>query len=59
MIQFMKSEDWSNRMPEFIEYIQLMDEIRGTDFSKTFPEMRELLDYAQVSTPSLAGGDHV
>ena len=34
----MFSEDWSNRMPEFREYIQRMDEIRGT-ILKTFPEM--------------------
>jgi len=43
MVQFMKSEDWSVRMPEFIEYIQKMDKIRGTSFVKTFPEMAELI----------------
>ncbi len=43
MISFMNSDDWSNRMPEFKEYITLMDNIRGTDFKKTFPEMKELL----------------
>ena len=44
MVQFMNSEDWSNRMPEFIEYINRMDQIRGLDFRKTFPEMAGLLD---------------
>jgi len=44
MVSFMYSEDWSNRMPEFREYITRMDKIRGTDFRKTFPEMRGLLD---------------
>ena len=44
MCQFMLSEDWSNRMPQFQEYISRMDRIRGTDFKKTFPEMAELLD---------------
>ena len=44
MCQFMLSEDWSNRMPQFQEYISRMDQIRGTDFKKTFPEMAELLD---------------
>ena len=44
MVSFMYSEDWSNRMPEFREFITRMDKIRGTDFKKTFPEMRGLLD---------------
>lgn len=44
LIKFMMSDDWSVRMPEFIEYINLMDNIRGTDFRKTFPEMGSLLD---------------
>ncbi len=43
LVQFMESEDWSNRMPEFREYIQLMDKIRGTDFATTFPEMVSLM----------------
>jgi hypothetical protein len=42
MIQFMWSEDWGQRHPEFQEYIQLMDNIRGQDFSKVFPEMADL-----------------
>lgn len=44
LVSFMNSDDWSNRMPEFREYITRMDKIRGTDFRKTFPEMSELLD---------------
>lgn len=43
MISFMKSEDWSNRMPEFVEYIKIMDEIRDTNFVDTFPKMKELI----------------
>ena len=43
LVQFMESEDWSNRMPEFREYITLMDQIRSTDFARTFPEMAHLL----------------
>jgi len=42
LVKFMESEDWSNRMPEFREYIRLMDEIRGTHFAQTFPEMQGL-----------------
>jgi len=44
LINFMLQGDWSVRMPEFIEYINLMDKIRGTNFRKTFPEMGGLLD---------------
>lgn len=44
MVQFMESADWSQRMPEFREYIRHLDSIRGTDFVKTFPEMRGLLE---------------
>ena len=43
LVQFMESEDWSSRMPEFREYLTRMDSIRGTDFCKTFPEMAELI----------------
>jgi hypothetical protein len=31
-------------MPEFIEYINRMDKIRGTNFREVFPEMALLLD---------------
>ena len=44
MVSFMESEDWSKRMSQFVEYITKMDEIRGTSFSKTFPEMTQLLN---------------
>lgn len=43
MVKFMNSEDWSNRMPEFQEYIERMDKIRGTDFCEVFPEMADLV----------------
>jgi hypothetical protein len=44
LISFMYSEDWSNRMPEFIEYIKIMDNIRGTYFKDTFPAMGGLMN---------------
>lgn len=44
MVSFMKAQDWSNRMPEFREYISLMDNIRKTSFRDTFPEMASLMD---------------
>ncbi len=49
LVQFMESEDWSNRMPEWREYLRTMDSIRGTSFEKTFPEMKELLSYESRS----------
>ena len=44
MISFARSEDWSRRLPEFREYINKLDELRGTDFRATFPDMAYLLD---------------
>jgi len=44
MISFARSEDWSARLPEFREYINKMDKLRGTDFRKTFPDMAHMLD---------------
>ena len=44
MIQFMMSEDWSRRMPEFREYITKFDKQRGTNFAETFPDMAGMLD---------------
>lgn len=43
MVNFMNSEDWSNRMSEFQEYIRIMDGIRDTRFEEVFPEMSELM----------------
>jgi len=43
MCRFMNSEDWSNRLPEFQEYIVKMDKIRGTDFKTVFPEIANLI----------------
>ena len=44
MISFARSEDWSQRLPEFREYITKLDEMRGTDFRATFSDMGYLLD---------------
>jgi hypothetical protein len=44
LLDFMDSEDWSERMPELREWINLMDSQRNLDFRKTFPEMSGLLD---------------
>ena len=44
MLQFMESEDWSIRLPELKEYIQLIDNQRGLNFAETFPEMKDIFD---------------
>ena len=44
MVKFMMSEDWSQRMPQFREYITKFDKQRDTNFAETFPEMADLLD---------------
>jgi len=44
MLSFARSEDWSRRLPEFREYLTKLDNMRGTDFRKTFPEMAFLMD---------------
>ena len=44
MVNFMLSEDWSNRLPQLKEYIQRMDQIRGTSFNDTFPEMSGIFE---------------
>lgn len=44
LLDFMDSEDWSERLPELQEWIGLIDKNRNLDFRKTFPEMSGLLD---------------
>ena len=39
MIKFMKSEDWSNRLPETTEYLKAIDKHRNLNFEEIFPEM--------------------
>lgn len=44
LISFMKSEDWSVRLPEMKEYLSKMDAHRGCDFYSTFPEMKDIFN---------------
>ena len=41
---FMESEDWSNRLPETKEFLDLCDKQRGISFSETFPEMKDIFN---------------
>jgi len=39
VVNFMNSRDDSKRLPTLIEYTKLLDNMRGTDFLTTFPEL--------------------
>jgi hypothetical protein len=43
IINFMNSEDWSGRLSETKEYLQLIDKTRGLSFAKTFPDLVDLI----------------
>lgn len=44
-ITFMNSEDWSHLIPDFKDYVQLMDQTRsGLLFENAFPELRCLIE---------------
>ena len=44
MVSFAQSEDWSVRLPEMKEFLDLCDEQRGLSFAETFPEMKDIFD---------------
>jgi organic radical activating enzyme len=43
VLDFMDAEDHTSQLPAFVEYIEKMETVRGTDFVKTFPELAHLL----------------
>ena len=40
ILKFIDAEDHSHMIPDFTEYFKNLDSIRGTDFSKIFPELK-------------------
>ena len=42
ILSFMDSEDWSVRLPEMQEFLNLCDKQRGITFADTFPEMKDI-----------------
>lgn len=44
IVQFTESEDWSNRLPETKEYLELIDAQRNLKFEEVFHEMKEIFD---------------
>ena len=39
LVQYMMAEDWSHKIPMLLDYLEVTDQHRGTDFRKTFPEL--------------------
>jgi MoaA/NifB/PqqE/SkfB family radical SAM enzyme len=42
LVKYMMAEDWSNKLPMLEDYLTVTDTQRGTDFKKTFPELKDL-----------------
>jgi pyruvate-formate lyase-activating enzyme len=43
VLDFMDSEDHTDQLPAFREYVERLDDLRKTDFAKIFPELAHLL----------------
>jgi MoaA/NifB/PqqE/SkfB family radical SAM enzyme len=39
LVQYMMTDDWSRKIPVLLDYLEVTDTHRGTDFRKTFPEL--------------------
>ena len=44
MLSFMESEDWTVRLPETKEFLELCDKQRGLNFAEVFPEMKDIFN---------------
>jgi MoaA/NifB/PqqE/SkfB family radical SAM enzyme len=42
LLQYMNAEDWSSKLPTLEDYLTTTDQQRGTDFRKTFPDLKDL-----------------
>ena len=45
VLDFMDSEDHTDQLPAFREYINTLNQSRGTNFNSVFPELSHLLDH--------------
>jgi hypothetical protein len=43
LIQYMMAEDWTNKLPMLRDYLTVTDQQRGTNFIKTFPELKRII----------------
>jgi len=41
LVEYMMAEDWSDKLPQLQDYLRVIDEQRGMDFRKIFPELGE------------------
>jgi hypothetical protein len=39
LIKYMKDEDWTTKLPALIEYLEITDKTRNTDYRKTFRDL--------------------
>ena len=39
LINYMNQEDWSNKLPALLEYLNICDETRNLNYKQTFPEL--------------------
>jgi MoaA/NifB/PqqE/SkfB family radical SAM enzyme len=42
LINYMESEDWSNKIPTLLDYLTTTDSVRGTCYTDVFPELKTL-----------------
>jgi MoaA/NifB/PqqE/SkfB family radical SAM enzyme len=42
LINYMESEDWSNKIPTLLDYLTTTDSVRGTCYTDVFPELKNL-----------------
>jgi len=42
LINYMESEDWSNKIPTLLDYLNTTDSVRGTCYTDVFPELQNL-----------------
>ena len=42
LINYMESEDWSNKIPTLLDYLTTTDSVRGTCYTDIFPELKNL-----------------
>jgi MoaA/NifB/PqqE/SkfB family radical SAM enzyme len=42
IINYMMSEDWTDKLKSTVEYLEVCDQTRSTDFRKVFPELKNL-----------------
>jgi MoaA/NifB/PqqE/SkfB family radical SAM enzyme len=45
ILRFVEAEDHSHLLPDFVEYIDKLEQIRKTDFVSTFPELKSIYEF--------------